>query len=274
MNPRYKSLSFTPQIREEAIQAIRAKSKRLSGNTFLPLLLDSPQGLADCFRLSRVLYKPSQHLILLGQTGVSKLEMLQLAAITNNVCVFEIDAPAFGAPLQFAYNMRQVLLSVAKISKPSYVVMSDQVLRDPIYYDFIYNYISQLARHESFVMFDNQFFADLGAIEAQHIRKQKKVAVPGEYALFKYGIERLQKNVHFVFMFNDMMTYKEIVQLFPQLEYSCEVLYMEDLTQQDYLDMTNLFLFRQNVSEEFYENDMAYSKSLLEVRNRVKQLLL
>jgi hypothetical protein len=58
--------------------------------------------------------------------------------------------------------------------------------------------------------------------------------------------------------------------LFPQLEYSCEVLYMEDLTQQDYLDMTNLFLFRQNVTEEFYENDMAYSKSLLEVRNRVK----
>lgn len=45
---------------------------------------------------------------------------------------------------------------------------------------------------------------------------------------------------------------------------------MEDLTQQDYLDMTNLFLFRQNVTEEFYENDMAYSKSLLEVRNRVK----
>lgn len=49
---------------------------------------------------------------------------------------------------------------------------------------------------------------------------------------------------------------------------------MEDLTQQDYLDMTNLYLFRSNVSEEFFDNDMGYSKSLLEVRNRVKQLLL
>lgn len=67
---------MTPYQREEACQQIRAKVKKLSGNAFLPQLLDAPQGLADCFRISRILYKPQQHLILMGQPGVSKLEMV------------------------------------------------------------------------------------------------------------------------------------------------------------------------------------------------------
>jgi len=32
--------------------------------------------------------------------------MLQLAAITNNVTLLEIDASTFGEPLKFAYNLR------------------------------------------------------------------------------------------------------------------------------------------------------------------------
>lgn len=71
--------------------------------------------------------------------------------------------------------------------------------------------MSQLSRHESFVMFDDQFFIDLAAIEAQHIKKMKKVAVPDEYTLFKQGVQKLQKHVHFVFIFSDPMTYKEII---------------------------------------------------------------
>jgi hypothetical protein len=37
--------------------------------------------------------------MILGQSGVSKLEMLQLAAVTNNVALFEVEAATYGEPL-------------------------------------------------------------------------------------------------------------------------------------------------------------------------------
>ncbi len=68
--------------------------------------------------------------------------MIQLAAITNNVALFEIDAATFGEPLQFAYNLRKIMQSIAKINRSSYVVINDQVMRDPIYFDLVYNFMS------------------------------------------------------------------------------------------------------------------------------------
>lgn len=54
----HKYLSImSPEIKEEAEGLIRQKVKRLSGNQFLLQLLDAPKGLADCFKVSRVLYK-------------------------------------------------------------------------------------------------------------------------------------------------------------------------------------------------------------------------
>lgn len=150
--------------------------------------------------------------------------------MTNNVPLFEVQADTYGAPLQFAYNLRQVLLSVAKMNRASYIVINDQTVRDPLYFDYIYNFLSQLARHESFVMFDDQFFIDLAAIEAQHIKKMRTVAVPDEYVLFKQAVQKLQKHVHFCFVFSELLTYKEIVQMWPQMEYLFEVVYLEDLT--------------------------------------------
>jgi hypothetical protein len=38
--------------------------------------------------------------------------------------------------------------------------------------------------------------------------------------------------------------------------------------------MANMFLYRVNIGDEFVDQEMNYSKSLTEVRNRVKQLLL
>lgn len=50
----------------EAKKAIRESCKRYSGNQFLPTLLDAPTGLADLFKIARILYKPAQHLIMVG----------------------------------------------------------------------------------------------------------------------------------------------------------------------------------------------------------------
>ena len=57
-----------------------------------------------------------------------------------------------------------------------------------------------------------------------------KVAVPKEDILFKQAVQKLQKHVHLLFIMNDLMSYKEIITLHPQLEYMCEVCYFEDLT--------------------------------------------
>lgn len=56
--------------------------------------------------------------------------------------------------------------------------------------------------------------------------------------------------MHFVFLFSDLMSYKETFQLFPQLEYMCEVMFLDDITSQGYLETANAFLARSNISSE------------------------
>lgn len=46
------------------------------------------------------------------------------------------------------------------------------------------------------------------------------------------------------------MSYKETFQLFPQLEYMCEVMFLDDITSQGYLETANAFLARSNISSE------------------------
>ena len=109
----------------EAKKAIREACKRYSGNQFLPTLLDAPTGLADLFKIARILYKPAQHLIMVGQAGTSKHELVQLAAIMTETPMLELKCAPFGEPLEFAYNLRQIILSVAKFSKGTFVVVND-----------------------------------------------------------------------------------------------------------------------------------------------------
>ena len=176
---------------------------------------------------------------MVGQTGSSKHELVQLAAIMTDSPMLEVVCPAFGEPLEFAYNFRQMVLSVAKFNKGCYIVINDQHIRDPVYYDYIYNFMSQLCRHESFVLYDSQFEIDLCAIEAQHIKKNKKVKMPNENVLFKMAVQRVQKNIHLVFLISDLMTYKECFSIFPQYEYNCEVMFLYDLNSNDYLQMAD-----------------------------------
>jgi hypothetical protein len=80
--------------------------------------------------------------------------------------------------------------------------------------------------------------------------------------------------MHLIFIMSDLMTYKEVVGLFPQMEYLCEVMFLEDLTQKDYVEMSGSFLMRSNISDEILGDDQQLSKSFVEVRNRVKAILL
>ena len=59
-----------------AISMIIEKCKSLSGNQLLQSLLDSPTGLSDLYRISRILFKEKQNLTLVGLPGTSKHELI------------------------------------------------------------------------------------------------------------------------------------------------------------------------------------------------------
>lgn len=82
-------------------------------------------------------------------------------------------------------------------------------MRDPIYYDYVYTFISSIVRMDECVLFDEEFKSELAEIEAQHIRKLKKVTVPDEATCFKQAVDKIKKMCHIVFLFSDLMSYKE-----------------------------------------------------------------
>ena len=55
---------------------IRDRIRKNSNNHFLESFLDAPNGLKEIFRLSRILFKEMQHLILVGNPGCGKHEYL------------------------------------------------------------------------------------------------------------------------------------------------------------------------------------------------------
>ena len=100
------------------------------------------------------------------------------------------------------------------------------------------------------VLFDEAFKKELAEIEENYIRKLKKVTVPDGATCFKQAVEKIRKNIHIVFLFSDLMSYKENFQLFPQLEYLCEVIFLDDMSPNGYLVTADCFLERSKISKE------------------------
>jgi hypothetical protein len=90
------------RVKDMIIQRLAEKSN----NHFLTSFLDTPNGIRDVFRLSRILCKEQQHLILCGSPSSSKHECLQLATILNDVVMLELNAPKFSEPMKFAEAFR------------------------------------------------------------------------------------------------------------------------------------------------------------------------
>ena len=85
-----------PGRKWNAVKLIQEKCKLYTGNQLLHFLLDVPTGLNDLFRMSRIFFKDGQHLAVVGQAGSGKHELMQLAAILNDVAVLEFDMKCFG----------------------------------------------------------------------------------------------------------------------------------------------------------------------------------
>lgn len=69
--------------------------------------------------------------------------------------------------------------------------------------------MSSIVRMDECVLFDEEFKAELAEIEALYIKKLKKVTVPDEATCFKQAVEKIRKLLHVVFVFSDLMSYKE-----------------------------------------------------------------
>lgn len=111
------------RVKDMLIQKIAEKTN----NHFLASVLDTPNGVRDVFRLSRVLYKEQQHLIMCGSASSSKHEMLQVATLLNDVVMLELNAPKFNEPTKFAEAFKQALLAAVRFDDAnSFIVINDE----------------------------------------------------------------------------------------------------------------------------------------------------
>jgi len=107
-----------------------------------------------------------------------------------------------------------------------YIVIHDEQLRDPIYIDFVYNYINNIGKDEECILMDDDFKTKITNVEVDLFMKNlanfkyDKNKKPNLDACLKNGVKKLMKHAHIVFMINDMQTYHEWFSLFPGLETS------------------------------------------------------
>lgn len=151
-----------------------------------------------------------------------------------------MDVPCYGKPVQFAQAFKNAMVTCAKLnSVPVIVLINDTQQRDPVYFDYVFNFMQHYQHLEDFILFDKEFCDRLADSEAAYIRKLKKVAMPSYEVLWKQAAAKVRKNLHVIFNFTDLTTYKELFQLFPQFEYLTEVMFFDDLSQFGYKALVN-----------------------------------
>lgn len=94
--------------------------------------------------MSRILFKERQHAMVVGPAGCGKLEYLQLAAILNEALIFELNCSRLCDALRFVKALKHCVLSAVGLNKNSYILISDSHLRDPIYIDYLCNFIQNM----------------------------------------------------------------------------------------------------------------------------------
>ena len=82
-------------------------------------------------------------------------EMLQVATLLNDVIMLELDAPKYNEPSKFAAAFKQALSMIVRYDGlNAYLVVNDHQLRDPVYIDFLYNYVCSIGKEEDCILMD------------------------------------------------------------------------------------------------------------------------
>lgn len=262
------------RVKDMIIQRLAEKSN----NHFLTSFLDTPNGIRDVFRLSRILCKEQQHLILCGSASSSKHECLQIATMLNDVVMLELNAPKFNEPSKFAEAFKEALLSVVRLDSVNcFIVINDEQLRDPLYIDFVYNYISYIGKDEECILMDEELKAKITDLEVEHFMNNKenfkydKSKKPKREACLQSGVKKLMQRAHVVFMISDMQAYHEWFSLFPGLETKCDVMFVDDLNAEGYHALTRAFLTRTKIDEDMEEDEKTnLVKSIVQAKEIAK----
>ena len=201
-------------------------------------------------------------MILCGSASAAKYESLQIAAIVNGVVMLELNVAKFNEPAKFADAFKQALLTVARLDDTNcFLVINDEQLRDPIYIDYAYNYISNIGKDEECILMDEEFKAEITNVQVELFMKNKenfkydKNKKPNLEQCLKKGVSKLMNKVHIVFMISDLQTYYEWISLFPGLETRCEVMFLDDLVKDGYNKLTDAFLAGPKVDGDGADED-------------------
>jgi hypothetical protein len=166
------------------------------------------------------------------------------------------------------------MVTCAKLnSVPVIVLINDTQLRDPVYFDYVFNFMQHYQHYENFILFDKEFCDRLADVEAVYIRKLKKVAMPSYDVLWKQAAAKVRKNLHVVFNFTDLTSYKELFQMYPQFEYLTEVMFFDDLSPLGYRAMVDSFLGRSKLDIIDYNDHADIATAMFTVRDKVRQQL-
>jgi hypothetical protein len=265
------------RVKDMMIQRLVEKSS----NHFLASFLDTPNGIRDVFRLSRILCREQQHVILCGSASSLAHECLQIATIVNDVALLELNAPKYNEPSKFAEAFKQALLTVVRLDTVNcYIVVNDEQLRDPLYIDFVYNYIAYIGKEEECILMDDELKTQITDIEVEHFMNNKenfkydKDKKPKREACLQSGVKKLMHRAHVVFMIHDMQTYHEWFSLFPGLETKCDVMFLDDLNAEGYLSLTRAFLERTKIDDDMEEAEKTnLAKSIVGAKELAKRAI-
>jgi hypothetical protein len=125
-------------------QEIRQRVRSRSNNHLLEAFLEAPNSVKEIFKLSRILFKDLQHLIMIGPAGGGKLEYLQLAAILNDAIIFELNCARLCEAFKFIQTFKKCVISAVSLNKGTFILINEIQLRDPIYIDFVQNFMNNM----------------------------------------------------------------------------------------------------------------------------------
>jgi hypothetical protein len=176
--------------------------------------------------------------------------------------MLELNAPKYNEPSKFAAAFREALLTVVRLDTVNcLIVINDEQLRDPLYIDYVYNYIAYIGKDEECILMDDELKQQITDIEVEHFMNNKenfrydKNKQPKRDACLQNGVQKLMQRAHIVLVVNDMQTYHEWFSLLPGLETKCEVMFLDDLTSQGYQALTSAFLQRTKIDGDMEEAD-------------------
>ncbi len=82
-----------------------------------------------------------------------------MAAILSNALIFEINVSRHAETFKFISHLKKLAISTVALDRNAFILIKDSHIRDPIYIDFLYNFMQNLNnKYEYTVLWGDQDF--------------------------------------------------------------------------------------------------------------------